>query len=287
MSAIAAFRSALGLISIFYIIDYLLNSQQFSELSWLGKDESAQRFNWSLFFWFTEVHLVQLIFAAGLLASAGLIFQIWPRLSAILLFSILSSAFSRNPFSMDADDALLRLFIFYVIFIPSSKIENRWTSLVTTLLQIQITMIYFLSGLGKLSSSDWMNGSALEKSLLHPAYARFDYSAALNVWTSGLLAGGTIFVVVWELSWPLFSWSRFRKYIIIFGLIFHSISFLLLDLRLFPILMICSYFAFRQRQLNSPLLAEKLSYLKLKRSNHLGQLSPQSGPNVKTQASSS
>jgi hypothetical protein len=74
------------------------------------------------------------------------------------------------------------------------------------MVQIQLCIVYFASGLEKAMGEQWWNGEAIWRSLMLPVYNHFDFSwisrfpllAKLGAW-------GTLIV---EMGYPFFVWSR-------------------------------------------------------------------------------
>jgi hypothetical protein len=240
-------RAAFCLLAIFQLATFLASAPlQLSDQGWLSVSES--RFltggYWSAFYWVSSAVGVKSVLMFGILAAAALAMGLAARASALILFLVLSSVHIRNPLISDADDALFRIVAFYFVLMPPLKAEPvpGWSY---RLFQSQLALVYFLSGWAKAGSSpDWLNGKALLLSLLNPVYSRFDVASVVNIPVTYALAIASVLTVVWEISFPALVLTRFRLAALAFGILFHLGSFVFLNLRLFPLLMLVLYVPF-------------------------------------------
>jgi hypothetical protein len=180
----------------------------------------------------------------AIIACVGLIIGFYARFSALILFLVLGSIHVRNPIVQDSDDALLRVIAFYFIFQPKSDSDGKIHIWALRLFQFQLCLIYFASGIAKLQSAEWLNGSALRLALLNPAYGLWDFSRLLNSQASFILVAVTFVTLIWELSFPVLIFTRLRFYLLAVGVVFHLGTAVSLNLRMFPFLMLLLYGSF-------------------------------------------
>lgn len=111
------------------------------------------------------------------------------------------------------------------------------------LLRIQIGLIYFSSGLLKLLSESWRDGTAVRYTLETNAFHRFP-TTALAQWEWPLTAL-TYATVVWELAFiPLVLNRRTRTPTLLFGVLMHVGMAITLELGTFSAVMLTAYLAF-------------------------------------------
>jgi hypothetical protein len=148
-------------------------------------------------------------------------------------------------------DLVLNLFLFLSIFLPvyplvKSVVWREYQLIISNtaflMIKIQLVMIYLLSGVDKLFSSSWRDGSAMYSILNLEFYTRYFLMGNLNEVLSLILAWLTI---LFELSFPVFIWfEKFRKTFLIFGLLFHAVIIFLLTIPDFGIVMLIGYVPF-------------------------------------------
>ncbi len=122
---------------------------------------------------FSEALIYQQLLAAALaIASLLFIAGVQTKISGVICWFLLSSLNTRNPLILQGGDDLLRLGIFWSIFLPTDHFYtlfgkkninrgNTFKSITATGLMIQIACVYFFSALQK-SSPEWHSeGSAL------------------------------------------------------------------------------------------------------------------------------
>ncbi len=116
-------------------------------------------------------------YASLLGCSVALLSGIRPRTMAVLVFALLVSFQHRNILLLDGEDCLFRMFALLLCFMPLSRGFRVFGSLrssesgeavaVTSrawalrLVQVQMCLVYFVSGIHKLRGSDWLQGHAL------------------------------------------------------------------------------------------------------------------------------
>jgi hypothetical protein len=192
----------------------------------------------------------------------------WRTRAAALAAWLLTTWFQhRNPSFLNAGDAVLRLTSLYLaasflvvaredraLSVDRSRALARggavgdlagptrvpaWT---LRMIQIQVCVIYFVSGFWKLGDPAWRNGTALWIALANPVFSRFGAAA----WAPrGLFAAGTLTVATWEFLFPvLVAWRRSRIAALGFGVAMHVFILVFLNTGVFPLAMLALYPAF-------------------------------------------
>ena len=166
--------------------------------------------NWSFHFGSGSFEYQAILFAfAGLFAIAMAIgFE--TRAVTILSWLLLVSLQNRVPPILNGSDNLLRMLLFWAMFLPLQRvwsidtwIANRRkqtapyvapvTSIATAGILLQMAFMYFFSAIAK-TNRDWLSGSAIAGTLSHDFYAKplggtmLQFPALLAVMTVGILA---------------------------------------------------------------------------------------------------
>ena len=170
----------------------------------------------------------------------------------------------RNPTFLTAGDAVLRLTSLYVAaaFVAVAPIDralslDRVTALrrreaqgdsigpsvipvwPLRMIQIQLALIYVVSGFWKLVDPAWRNGTALWIALDSPLFSRFGPPPLAP---QGLFAVATLVVALWEFLFPLLIWwNRTRCPALAMGVALHSSILVFMNIGVFPLAMLALY----------------------------------------------
>jgi hypothetical protein len=182
----------------------------------------------------------QLLFILATACAFLLLIGIWPRLMAFSSWFLLASLDARNPLVLNHGDELLRIFLFWSIFVPLSgtgAARRRHLSVFTAALTLQVCFVYFFSALLKSDSAWRMSGTAVYSALSLEQLSTGLGRELLN-WP-GLLRAATFFVYYLELLGPLalfVPWRnrRIREATIILFVAVHLGIAATLNLGLFP-----------------------------------------------------
>jgi hypothetical protein len=180
------------------------------------------------------------------------------RLQAIGVFVWLVSFQNLNPLLTNGQDALLRLFGFYVIFLPCgaalsldarSAGNGRKPAAVSAwalrLIQVQVTLVLLAAGLWKLRGQDWLDGSALYYvSRLDGFWGNLPVPELLQ---RSLLASqiASALTLAIELVVPMAIWvPSLRRWATLTAIVFHATIAYAMNLFLFEWIMIWGFCAF-------------------------------------------
>ena len=169
--------------------------------------------------------------------------------SALIFWLSFSLSRLTQPMS-NGSDQVLNLFLFISIFLSERlfllatlKVGQKIISNSAWLLcQLQLLLIYLLSGYDKLISKSWRSGDAI--------YAIINLETYSNPWFAMTLNKSIFMAIAWcvilfELSFPLLiGFKRFQVPILISGFLFHMGIIFFLNLPDFGIIMILSYILF-------------------------------------------
>ncbi len=191
-----------------------------------ASDYYAGTWRWSLHQLSGELWLQAALMILAAVAAASLGLGFFTRCAAVLSWVLLVSVQTRNPLIINAGDTLLRLLLFWAMFLPlgarwsidawrkrhqpaalQTK-QNPWFfSPATAGLLLQVAALYFMTGLYKVVEPAWQSGDGLYYALSFDAYARqpagwlLQYPSLLR-----LLSYGTVAL---ELAMPLLVFSPF------------------------------------------------------------------------------
>lgn len=267
----AAFRMTLGLI---LLLDTSLTLLPNAAM-WFGVDgthspeETAwwigQAGRWSLFDGNTDLATLRLGLIALMLCAWGLIFGLGTRACALGAYMLLLSFHHRNPNILNAGDILLRTALFCLALMPSWRalsLDRRiaarfgWNAAPCApawsmrLAQIQICFMYVFTGIDKLArfdaenlhASDWIDGTAVARSLRFVTIARTEVLAWVPMWATAPL---TWLTLAWEVLFPVLVISRrTRAAALAMGVLVHGGIFLTMEVTHFSLTTLSFYWLF-------------------------------------------
>ena len=112
------------------------------------------------------------------------------------------------------------------------------------LLQYQVCLIYFSSGVSKFSSQLWRDGSAIYYALSHNVVQRFPLDVVPPS-LQGVATLATYGTLIFELAFPfLVAWRRTRVVTLLAGVVLHLGVWVVLEIGPFSWVMIATYIAF-------------------------------------------
>lgn len=188
--------------------------------------------------WLLCILYLQLCSATCLMAG------IYPNAAACICFITTVSIHNRNPFILDSGDVARRYFCLLLIFAPLS---TQWAAQgwpwPLMLIRLFVANIYAKNVLFKLYGKSWRDGSATNFVFNTRLWNRFQLPPSLQKkWMYQLTTYGTLFI---ETSLFTLIWiDELRPYIIIAGIIFHLLIWLMLRIGLFQLTMIAALLAF-------------------------------------------
>lgn len=176
---------------------------------------------WSLHWISGEASLQYALFGVAALAAIALTLGWWTRIATIISWVLLASLHVRNPLILTSGDTILKLVLFWSMFLPLGKIwsldarnnENkyfvgkRYFSFASAGLILQIILMYFFTGVAKCNEY-WFSGDAMEYVLRLDIYILPFGSQMLEY--PLLLTLVTYATLFWEVIgiWLLLSWVR-------------------------------------------------------------------------------
>jgi predicted DCC family thiol-disulfide oxidoreductase YuxK len=121
--------------------------------------------------------------------------------------------------------------------------SSPWTGACTRLMQIQMAVLFFYSGIGKLRGEDWWNGDAVWVAFfMGEYYNKFVLDVlASHYWIVNLATYGTIII---EVAYPFLIWQRGTRPVLLALAIFLHLQFCWLGLFYFSFVMIMGHMSF-------------------------------------------
>lgn len=180
-------------------------------------------------------------FGAWVAVTLAWTLGIWTRVTGVLVFFATTCWINRNPNILNGGDDTLQVGLFFLMLSPCGKAlsldaRRTWRTPVVVppwsqrLLQIQLAVIYFTTGLVKLigegigesglPEGTWWDGSSVHYALNYVTMPRWSYAQLpVPFWATAAL---TYVSVWWEALFPLLVLvRRTRPWALAFGLVFH------------------------------------------------------------------
>jgi hypothetical protein len=214
---------------------------------------------WSLLHVFSSAPVVIGLWAATLISAVGVMIGFKTRLATIALYIGVMSFERRDPYILNAGEALLRSLAFFLMFAPAGAALSldRWRRARDTfweaplrapwalrLMQIQLSVIYLSTVWEKVGGERWRDGTAVAYTLRIQDIRRFPTPDFLSdsVVLSEILTYGTLLL---ELSLAVLVWNRaLRPWVLAAGVSLHlSIAYSVM-VGFFSMLMLTTYLTF-------------------------------------------
>lgn len=256
----AVLRIGIGILLVIYLYQLLsLSTFHFSAQGWLSHQQTVGSYNpyrWSLLYLVNQATEVRWFWWLAMLSAVFFTLGYKTRISGGLTWLALVSIWHRNPLVLDGDDIILRMVLLYLLFsgcggaYSLDAISKRSSTVAAVwplrMIQIQLCLLYFVSGWVKLTSLSWMQGDILSVVLQHPQYARWNFTTSLQQsWPRDFIRYVSVLIGVWELCFPWLLMQKHTRFAcLLFGIFFHLSLLLLMQLRWFAIIMLVLYVAF-------------------------------------------
>lgn len=124
------------------------------------------------------------------------------------------------------------------------RYSSPWAGACTRLMQIQMAVLFFYSGIGKIRGDDWWDGDAIWQLFVTHEYYNFPMLQILahHYWLGNIATYATILI---EVAFPFLIWlPRIRPYALAAAIFLHSQFALLMGLFYFSFVMIMGHMSF-------------------------------------------
>jgi hypothetical protein len=200
---------------------------------------------WSEGRWHGEVTALRVAMVAWAVSVVLLLLGLWTRASAAAAWVLSLSFDNLNWYVNNAGDQVRGITLFYLMLTPCgaawsldswlARLRGRRAGPVYVypwalrLLFVQMVYIYFVNGVYKAFSADWIGGGSLYHVWCDLTLTRFSYAQFPVPYVLTQLMSWT--VLAWELSFPLLVLVRWtRPVALLFGVAFHLGIFATLEL---------------------------------------------------------
>lgn len=214
------FRISLGLFLCVYYFALVRDWQLFYGPNGLIYPSTGSYPGPTVFAWVGTEEDAWLLWGSGFASAMLLLLGLGRKLPVIWLWVMNFSIGWRNLGSLNSEEQILAVILFYAMFMPlnaSLALHNqrgpvtvRPIGLVP--LQIHLALVYVISLPWKfITDPAWLDGSALYFANRDMLFARWPYSDLFSIWGGLFSKLGTVMTLVVEASVPLFVWfSRTR-----------------------------------------------------------------------------
>jgi hypothetical protein len=227
---LAVIRIATGLILTWSCLVWLADADAFfGPRGWLAPGDvwrlNDQPWQWSWFFAADSPNAVRVLGGIALAAAVLLTVGLATPLAAVVSLLALVSAANRAPLNTFGLDDTLGLLLIGLAVGPSGSrlsLDARLAdtgqgrggrsiraNLALRLLQVQICVVYFFSGCGKLFGASWWDGTALWGAAANVQYQTIDLT-----WMAGqplLVNAVTLVTLFWEVTYAALIWPRLTR----------------------------------------------------------------------------
>jgi uncharacterized membrane protein YphA (DoxX/SURF4 family) len=263
---LAAFRIGVAAVLLVDVLwTYLPHTDIYFGPGSLGSPEvfashmRAPAWNWTLLANLTAAQ-IHLVLWGWVSAAVLLLLGILPRLSATVCWALALSVLNSNYYIHNAGDRLRSICLFMVMVAPCAAVWSMSAGRITRragqapggagavfvypwparLLFLQMTVVYYMSGLLKLDGSDWLRGETLYVLLGDISWTRYPFHTLPLPMI--LLRLSTWLVLFWEVTFPLLVlMPRLRPLALWFGVAFHIATGLTIEIGTFPLYALCFY----------------------------------------------
>ncbi len=213
-----------------------------------GYDESVLLRGWRLtgyVFTTTDFTVYTVTYITWAVVMVLMAFGVKTRVITILGWLLTLAFIHRNFHSRNFGDSVVRISVFLLMFMPSGDAlswdawRRNGRALLPTfhapwavrIFQIQLCAMYMATGISKLTggtNSTWFDGTALFYVYNDIILTRVSYAQLpLPSWMSPPL---TYLALMWELLFiPLAIWGKTRRWVLYFGVAFHLMVFLTIE----------------------------------------------------------
>jgi hypothetical protein len=200
--------------------------------------------SWLNYFWaYDPLKFFLFVITVGLLVCYTIGY--YARISQVILLPLILGFHNYNPLINHEPQQLNNLLLLVLCFAPIEKryyikrmyfcikrITEKQEVLVLMLMQAYLGIFYFFAGAKKLPDPNWLNGTAVAKLSGWDLLGRGGFFSEICQYFIVSLVLSYL-TLLFELSFFVLSWTKFRKYLLVFGLLFHLGISLTLDVGLF------------------------------------------------------
>ncbi len=258
------FRLLWGAFLVFYLIDgwwvmhWYSGPEGLRDQGWMPEGRHTYGL-WSLFKWASNgSSWFGLVYGAALLSAVAMAVGWWVRVASVVAWVCLNSLITPLAWGFAGVDFIVSIVTFLMMVASLGGHSAHWYALrrekggdrmtpawIYRVFQVQLCFIYFFSGLWKVASDVWQNGTAMHFALGWTASSsRVDFSLITQYpVANAILTHG---VMLFELTvFPFLIWfAGTRRWVLGLGVAFHLCIGILMDLAVFGGVVIVYYACF-------------------------------------------
>jgi hypothetical protein len=163
------------------------------------------------------------------------------RVGLVILYVINLSFYSWNPFIIHEPQPLTNIFLLSFLFLPINS-KHTYDHWIKNVLIIFLGVYYLLAGIKKLPDPNFLNGTATGLIMIWPIMAKnLNLNIFLNTHFNFAITLMNYLTLHFEISFLFLVYTRFRIYLILFGVIMHSLIYITLEVGNFSFVMLLWY----------------------------------------------
>ncbi|MFO0815445.1 MAG: HTTM domain-containing protein [Gemmatales bacterium] len=234
------------------------------------KHKGMVPYGFSIWFWIRDPLWIKITYYAGIVCIALFTLGVFTRFTAVISWAFHLSYLHRSMMIWFGMDAMLSFMMLYLSIGPSGAAlsVDRWlrcrrtgnwnapepgwlANVALRLMQIHISIVYFIAGIAKLQGATWWDGTATWLTMNAPLFNEsLDIGWLVSpdrgewFWYYFTFAS-TYFTLAFELSFPFLIWNRYlRPWMIFAAIMLHVGIGLFMGLGGFGMVMLSGCFSF-------------------------------------------
>lgn len=180
-----------------------------------------------------------------LFLALGFLFMLFKgvfnKLSLLFFYLVNLSFYTWNPYIQHEAQPIMNLFFIAMFFLPTNN-QKQHDPFIKNALIVMLGIYYFLAGIKKLPDKHFLDATAIEGILSWNVMAKnINFNLFLVNYLKWPMRAMTYLTLFFEMSFIFAIFTRFRLYYLVFGVLFHFLIFLTIDVGNLSFVMLCWY----------------------------------------------